>query len=329
MFSLFVSIRNTLYDIGIIKQIHSPFQVISIGNISVGGTGKTPITMMIARMCNELHIPISLLSSGYKRTGKGSITIVRDNQLNPTIDPATIGDEVYMHAETGLYTTVVSCQPKYKAIREFSTPILIDDGFQHRKIFRDLDIVLINNKDLNDVQLPFGRLRESPRSLNRANIVICTDDTPEHDVRTFMNAQALFIRVRMQLGTPFFLDKLQTIDYRNNAHIMAVAGIANPERFLQTLQGNAFNVQHFRWYADHAQFKDDDIQNMCTEAKQHDCSIIAITEKDAVKLRDKQAMFKAHGIQLLVIPIHAEIIEGKTAFQEILSSICSHYILPE
>ena len=78
MFSLFVSIRNTLYGIGIIKQIHSPFPVISIGNISVGGTGKTPITMMIARMCNELHIPISLLSIGIDTRGKHDKLLYKD-----------------------------------------------------------------------------------------------------------------------------------------------------------------------------------------------------------------------------------------------------------
>ena len=329
MYSLFVNIRNQLYDAGIIKQIHAPFPVMSIGNISVGGTGKTPITLMVARMCTELHIPISLLSSGYKRRGKGIIRLIHDKQLIPSIDPAIVGDEVYLHAESLIYNSVVSCQPKYKALSEFITPILIDDGFQHRKIFRDLDIVLVNREDMDDMVLPFGRLRESCQSLKRAHVIVCTDDMEEQEVRIYMNEHALFVRVTMRLDTPFFLDDELNNDINRNTPIMAVAGIANPKRFLQTLHDNAFNVQHYRWFEDHAEFKDEDTQTICQEAIQYGCSVIAITEKDEVKLRKQQSIFRSQKIRLLVIPIHAEIIEGKQSLQKQLLSICSQYILPE
>lgn len=325
MFSFFTNIRNRLYDAEIIKPVRSPFPVISIGNISVGGTGKTPCTLMIARMFRDLQIPISLLSSGYKRIGKGIVTIVRNKHLIPTIDPATVGDEVYLHAVSGLYNTVLSCQPKYKGLAEFTTPILIDDGFQHRKIYRDIDIVLINSKDLHDELMPIGRLRESQSSLSRADIIICTDDTPEELIRNYMNEQAVFARVKIHMGTPYSLNKQVDTVLIEKPPIMAVAGIANPERFLQTLLDNGYNVEHTHWFEDHAVYSESDIHLMCHEAKEKEVSIIAITEKDAVKLRDHGNLFHKYDIQLLVIPIQAELIQGKQQVQELLLSICSQY----
>lgn len=323
MFGIFTKIRNTLYDIGFIPQIDSPYPIISIGNISVGGTGKTPSTIMIASLLREHGIDVSLLSSGYKRTGKGEIIVLKNNNLLSDISPQLVGDEVFLHAITRLYHTVISNQPKYNSIQSFSSTVLIDDGFQHRKIHRDLDIVLVNQNDLEDRLLPFGRLREPIHSLNRADIILCTDDTPEELIRPFMKQQALFARIAFIMGQPYTING-SSIHHDKQDGVMAISGIANPKRFLETLKNNGFLIQYHHWYEDHVRFTENDAINMCKEAAMHSCKTIVITEKDYVKLQAYKHIFTSHTIQILVIPIIANIIEGKQSFEQVLLSVVSH-----
>ena len=323
MFALIVKLRNILFDQGWMTQFHAQQPVISIGNISSGGTGKTPCTIMIARLLNQMNVQASLLSSGYKRTGFGEMIIMQEYSMIADITPEMVGDEVYLHAMSGLYHTVISNQPKYKSISSFSTPIIIDDGFQHRSIARDLDIVLINKKDLLDRILPFGRLREPLESLQRAHVIMCTDDTPEVDIRQYMSPDALFLRIAFHIDIPYFMNKQVVPDSYRIHSIMAVAGIANPQRFSDTLTSNGFTVRHSHWFKDHFTYTEEHVHALCTEASKHQCKVIAITEKDYVKLHSFEYVFTKHGIEVLVIPIISHILEGKKELQDYLFSICS------
>ena len=331
MYGSIISIRNYCFDKGFFGAVTSKTPIISIGNLAVGGTGKTPFTLMLARMMKDLHIPVSLLSSGYGRTSIGEVIIVSKGKLRPEITPDEAGDEVYMHALTGLYETVIANKPKYKSIDRFTSPVLIDDGFQHRKIARDLDIVLVSKKDLTDSLLPFGSMREPLASLNRADIVVCTDDAPKESFTPYMKSNALFCRTASIMKAPYLLSEYASSvqEYSPCAitgPVMAIAGIANPERFLDSLKSNDIHVKHHHWLKDHARYEQAMIDELCDEAIAHGCSTIVITSKDAVKLQAFSSYFAGKGICVIGIPVFFECIEGKEQLLTLINSLCSPYI---
>ncbi|MEY3688505.1 MAG: hypothetical protein RIT37_67 [Bacteroidota bacterium] len=331
MYGSVINLRNYCFDRGLISPVKAKVPIISIGNLAVGGTGKTPFTLMLARMMQELHIPLSLLSSGYGRTSKGEICIVSQGKVRPEITPDESGDEVYMHALTGLYDTVIAHSPKYKSIDHFTTPVLIDDGFQHRKLFRDIDIVLVSTKDLHDRLLPFGRMREPLASLIRADIIVCTDNTSKKEFEPYMKANAIFCRTISVMKEPYALS-----EYASSVHdythcdvlepVMAVAGIANPERFLDSLTKNGITVQHHHWLKDHVQYTQSLIEELCNEAKAYSCTTIVITSKDAVKMQEYSSLCASHGIRVIGIPVFFECIEGKQELLSIITTVCSSFI---
>lgn len=331
MYGSVINIRNHCFDKGFFRIIKATVPVISIGNLAVGGTGKTPFTLMLAQIMRERNIPVSLLSSGYGRSTNGEVIVVSQKTIIPEITPDEAGDEVYMHALSGLYETIIVNKPKYKSIDHFSTPILIDDGFQHRKIFRDIDIVLVSKKDRADSLLPFGRMREHLASLIRADIVVCTDDEPREAFAPYMKSNALFCRIAALLKAPYVLEEyVAAINDHSHCDItdpvMAIAGIANPERFLDSLTKNGIIVKHHHWLKDHAQYDASMIEQLCNEAIAHQCFTIVITSKDAVKLQAYSSDFASKGIRVLGIPILFECIEGKEELISTISRLCSPFI---
>ncbi len=331
MYGSVINIRNHCFDKGFFSTVKAKVPVISIGNLAIGGTGKTPFTLMLARMMREHNIPVSLLSSGYGRSSIGEVIIVSNGKVRPEITPNEAGDEVFMHALTGIYETVIANKPKYRSIDAFTSPLLIDDGFQHRKIARDIDIVLVSKKDITDSLLPFGRMREPLASLIRADIIVCTDDAPKDAFEPFMKTKALFCRTKSIIQAPYALD-----DYANSIHeyskceidtpVMAIAGIANPQRFLDSLIHNNIQVRHHHWLKDHVQYDQSLIEELCDESIKHQCSTIVITSKDAVKLQAFSAYFISKGIRVIGIPIIFECIEGKEQLLSKITSLCSPYI---
>ena len=331
MYGSVINIRNHCFDKGFFSIVKANVPVISIGNLAVGGTGKTPFTLMLARIMRDLNIPVSLLSSGYGRSSMGEVIVVSQGTLRPEITPEVAGDEVHMHALTGLYETIIANKPKYKSINHFATPILIDDGFQHRKIARDIDIVLVSKKHLTDSLLPFGRMREPLASLNRADIIVCTDDAPREAFAPYMKSSAMFCRTASLMKAPYSLD-----EYVSSVHeyshceiadpVMAIAGIANPERFLDSLTKNDIQVKHHHWLKDHVHYDPSLIEQLCDEAINHQCSTIVITSKDAVKLQAYSSHFASKGIRVLGIPVFYECIEGNEELISRIIRLCSPFI---
>ena len=330
MYRSLIQLRNVFYDRGWIQSLHAKVPIISIGNLSVGGTGKTPITIMIAQLMNELHLPVSLLSSGYGRKTKGEFFLLKEGRIQSDILPEFVGDEPYLHALTGLYHQVIVNKPKSASIHQFTTPVLIDDGFQHRAIARDIDIVLVNEHDLNDRVLPFGKLREPLTSLHRADIVVCTDHTPHSAFSSYMHEQALFLRTETIPLAPcllsdFYLHTEYPFTQNIKESVMALAGIANPDRFLQTLLSNGFNISHHHWLKDHVTFTPTMVNKICQEAKLHHCNTIVITSKDAVKLHQYSSLFASHDITVYYLPIATVCIEGKLQLSERIQTICTSF----
>ena len=192
-----ISVRNLLFEIGILKQTSFDVPVIVVGNIAVGGTGKTPHTEYIINLLHS-HYNIGVLSRGYKRKTKGYF-LATDN-----VTPSQIGDEPYqMYRKFGQYVTIAVCENRCQGIRNMlaSNPninlIILDDAFQHRYVKPKFSIVLteFSRPIYNDHLMPLGRLREPIHSLNRADIVIvtkCPEGMKPIEYREFKNNLNLY-----------------------------------------------------------------------------------------------------------------------------------------
>ncbi|MCS7150262.1 MAG: tetraacyldisaccharide 4'-kinase [Caldimicrobium sp.] len=174
-----VSLRNSLYDCGLIRVKRLPVKVISIGNLSCGGTGKTTLTRYLAEKLSQT-LKVGILLRGYKRKTIGYREVLSRGELRASLEEA--GDEAYLLAYLfrGHHKVSVSvCEDRVvggeKMCEDLEIEVLLlDDAFQHRRIHRDLDMVLIKKQDLSDKLLPFGRLREPLTSLKRAQALILT-----------------------------------------------------------------------------------------------------------------------------------------------------------
>ena len=328
MYNAFVKMRNYLYSHNMLKVYSSAYPVISIGNISSGGSGKTPCALMIAKICKDNSIQVSLLSSGYKRTSKGICTVSSSYTMHNDIMPEQCGDEVYMQALSGYYHSVIVSQPKYKALSHFTTPIIIDDGFQHRAIKRDCNIVLLHSSDIKRRVFPWGTLRESLDALLRADIIICTDTFHIEKIEPFIKHKPLICKSSIHIGSLYSLDDI-LVSHKSyitlqNSSIYALSGIAHPRRFHASIQEKGYSITKIKELKDHVKYTDKVISQIIKEMKQLNLSTIITTEKDAVKLYAYRSTFEQYSIQCFVLPITFEIIEGKQEFllflQKLLTS---------
>jgi tetraacyldisaccharide 4'-kinase len=175
-----IILRNCLYDLGVFKSFKLEVPVISVGNLSVGGSGKTSLVRYLAEKLSCLG-KVAIVSRGYKRRSKGFQLVYFQKKVLQPVEKA--GDEPYFLAKVfekkGLDLVIIVDEDRVRgarrAIKEFGANlILLDDGFQHRRLFRDIDLVLLKKEDLNQTLLPFGKLREPLSGLKRATALILT-----------------------------------------------------------------------------------------------------------------------------------------------------------
>jgi tetraacyldisaccharide 4'-kinase len=273
----------------------SPLQrpVISVGNIAVGGRGKTPLVALVARILLAAGERPAILTRGYKRRRAldGVVVVSDGSRVVAALDES--GDEPLMLAESlpGVRVLVCDVRAMAGAVAERAldaTVHILDDGFQHRALARDIDLVVVAPADLEGARFPFGRLRESPRAIARADAVIA-DGAPDgpwalpvkprpgnHQPRTFKLHRKLGA-IRDLDGSPTSIDQ--------SATVLAVAGIANPDRFRASLTAAGWNVSGFLPFADHHRYTASDIAKMAAEARAAGAAAIVTTDKDAVRLR--------------------------------------------
>lgn len=308
LYGLAVSIRNLMFDVGMLKSKTFPLPVICVGNITVGGTGKTPHTEYLIRLLSEKH-QVAVLSRGYKRQSEGYVL------ATPTTSMTDIGDEPYQmkHKFPQIHMAVDKdrChgieELMKKEVQPSTDVVILDDAFQHRYVKAGLNILLMDYHRLIylDKLLPAGRLRESSSGTKRADIVIVTkcprDITPiertgiERSLN-IENWQKIFF------STYSYPDDMKGI----GKNPLLVTGIASPEQMIYDLQKiiPEFDVMSF---PDHHHFTENDINNIRTRAAGR---TILTTEKDATRL---------HGLEnVKVIPIEVEFIDGKEDFDNII-----------
>ena len=287
--------------------------VISIGNLRVGGTGKTPAVACLARLLLERGEQPAILSRGYARQQpSGGVTVVSDRE-SVLADVAHAGDEPMLLARALPGIPVLVCADRYLAGRRAETAFgvtvhLLDDGFQHVKLARDLDLLLVDPLDLDDRVLPAGRLREPVANAAVADAVIVPGASLDgaRTVAERLGIRAAFAMSR-SLGTLTMLSDRDTRPAAD-APVFAVAGIARPERFFDDLRRAGFNVAGTMECGDHHAFRQQDIDRIVAAARACGAAVVITTEKDAVRLERldlKATAFAAVPLQTRIEPADA------------------------
>lgn len=294
-------VRNKLYELGILKSVEFEVPVVSVGNITVGGTGKTPhVEYLIRRLCCDYNIGV--LSRGYKRRTKGFV------MANHRSTPETIGDEPYqIYEKFGSKVAVAVCEKRADGIREMLREkpdidlILLDDAYQHLAVKPKVSILLIdyNRPIWEDNLLPLGRLRESASGVNRSDIVVltkCPEEMTPLDVRIVNNnlnlmtyQKLLFSRYIYKELQPVFSEEakydvsLSCLTRQDT--VLLLTGIANPREFVRYFKQFQCKVKVLH-YPDHHDFSRRDIEQIEKTFKtvKGARKILVTTEKDAVRL---------------------------------------------
>ena len=298
LYGLGVAIRNKSF----IKKIKHelPGIVISVGNITAGGTGKTPAVRMLAEWAKTEKYHPAVLSRGYRGKYKSKILVVSDKNGIKTM-PAEAGDEPCLLAESLPGVPVLVSKSRYHAgllaHEKFGADFFIlDDGFQHIALKRDFDLVLIDAKNPfgNSRLLPWGPLREPVEQLIRADAVIftradkiITEDRPSIIHKNFCHGIPQFYGDHLPEKVIFpFKNKVAPPDFLRGKSVAAFAGIARPQVFKDSLTALGTNIVYFKSFSDHHAFSPDDLKVMMDEKKRTDAEYLISTEKDWVKLKN-------------------------------------------
>lgn len=324
IYHVITSIRNRLYDNGSKPSVGFDVPVISIGNLTVGGTGKTPLTEYLIRLFSKAH-DVATLSRGYGRKTKGF------RIANPTDSARTVGDEPFQFfVKYGDRVTVAVGEERALAIplilKKYpkTDAILLDDAFQHRQIRPVLSILLTDyyRPFYEDYLLPAGRLRESRDGAARADVVVVTkcpeelsDETMidiEHSIRRYVDKPVFFSHIRY--GAPVSYSR-QEKTMRDN--VIALSGISNPKPFLHYVRSN-FKVVRELTFGDHHDFTAADVARLERVLKQHPQASILTTEKDKVKLASPEFAEQVNRLSLFFIPIEVRFNKNGQDFDELV-----------
>lgn len=310
LYGLVVCIRNLMFDVGMLKSRTFPLPVICVGNITVGGTGKTPHTEYLIRLLSKDH-QVAVLSRGYKRKSEGYVLATKDTPM------AEIGDEPYQmkqkYPQIHMAVDKDRChgieQLMQKTVKPQSDVVILDDAYQHRYVKAGLNILLMDYHRLIhlDKLLPAGRLREPMSGSQRADIVIITKCP--RDIK-LMDRIGIERSINLKNWQKIFFTTYKYPDQMKGLgkNPLLVTGIASPQQMVYDLQKivPTFELMSF---PDHHNFTEQDIDAIRTRAAGR---TILTTEKDATRL---------HGLDnMKVIPIEVEFIEGKEKFDKMIKN---------
>lgn len=307
IFYLIIKIKNFLYDKNFIKIYESKIPVICIGNLSTGGTGKTPVLISITEKLLERNNKIAILSRGYKRSSKGFFEVTHN-------DFEKFGDEPVMIKNNLKNADMFVCEDRVKAVKEISERksydyILMDDGFQYRKLLKNFSILVLDksqNSYLNNILLPAGNLRETKSSLKNTDVIVynykfISSFSDNVSDKKIIISNYVFEGLYNSDGKKISDKKLT--DYR----FFAFCGIGLPESFFSMLEKNNYPVIKKKAFSDHFRFNDQELENIIQNAKENDCNGLLTTEKDYYRLVKFLPLLTKNAIPLYFIKIRAEI----------------------
>ncbi|MBC8213901.1 MAG: tetraacyldisaccharide 4'-kinase [Candidatus Marinimicrobia bacterium] len=321
IYRFIVFLRNTAYDFGILKVKSFDKPVISIGNITTGGTGKTPMTIFVADELIKLGKTPGVVSRGYKRQSKGCVVVCDGNKI--CTDSSIGGDEPYLIASSLKIPVIVDenrSRGIEKIINEFAVDVVIlDDAFQHRKAHRDLDIVLIDTTDeISQLKLlPLGKLREPLQNLKRADIVCYTKtDFPLNDriYNKYLSNKAIKVNSNHH---PILQKHNENVNLEKG--IFAFCGIANPNSFIESCNNLEIIPDEFIPFSDHVIYTEKKIEYLNNKILQSNCDIVMTTEKDLVKL--PTIFINKHNLSIVKIKTKMSEENRKTLISQIRNTI--------
>ena len=318
LYGIGVGFRNQLFNIGLLKQHDYDIPIISVGNITVGGAGKTPHVEYLIRLLKD-KVKVAVLSRGYKRKTHGYVL------ANDSSTVTDIGDEPYQMKQKYQDVHIAVDKKRVDGIAHITGDtetndtdvILLDDAFQHRYVKPGINILLVDYHRLiiYDKLLPAGRLREPQSGKNRADIVIitkCPKDLKPMEFRVLTKAMNLypyqslyFTTIEYESLTPLFAKEKSTIEKEalEDKHVMLITGIASPKQIIIDLKPHVKEMTTLA-FSDHHQFKSKDIMkiNETFNAIKGE-KIIVTTEKDATRLEQLEGLSEEVKQNLYVLPI--------------------------
>jgi len=294
VYRFIIWVRNLFYDIGVFPSRELPCKVISIGNISLGGTGKTPAVIALAKHFQKQAISVAILSRGYGRNTKKTVLVTDGNKIQS--DWLSVGDEAFLIAHSLRSIPVVVDKNRFRGgnflIKNYNPDIIIlDDAFQHRRIKRDIDIVLLNCIETleNHRLIPFGNLREPLGQLKRADIIVLSKSNlggfPE-DIHIEQFSEAPLHKAEIKAES-FLLDKDKTKtpvhNYHNKTCVM-VTSVGSPDGVAKIADTMNLTVATHLRFQDHHVYSQRDCNKINNTVKEKNGDYILTTEKDIFKL---------------------------------------------
>jgi len=297
VYGVIISIRNLFFDNGILKSKKFDIPVIAVGNLNVGGTGKTPQIEYLIRLLKQKH-SVAVLSRGYKRKTSGFVL------ADKTSNAAQLGDEPYQYYQKFKNIIVAVDEQRVHGIEQLlrlKMPpdiVLLDDAFQHRKVKAGFYILLTTYNDLyaDDFMLPTGNLRENKSGAKRANVVIvakCPENLPKIEQQKINKKLKLHTNQKLFFTCITYDDVISglkreiTLEQLKDYQVLLVTGIANPKPLEVFLKSKGIAFQHIE-FPDHHDFSKKDIDKIKSEFEKvlSAKKLILTTEKDFVRLKD-------------------------------------------
>ena len=347
LFQYLIKVRRFLYNVRILRDSTLGVQVIAIGNLTVGGTGKTPVVEKFARVLKDQGRNIAILSRGYRSRPRPfhewlfNKLLLRDDTTPPRVvsdgkslllDSEMAGDEPYMLASNLKDVVVLVDKDRVKsgryAIEKFGCDtLLLDDGFQYWKLQgRRLDIVLVDRQQPfgNERLLPRGTLREPPSHLARANTIFITkSDGNTDELRRRIEKFNPTAGIIECIHHPLYLEDVFTgqrsgLDVLKNRRVASFSGIAQPESFEQSLVQLGAELVYTKRFADHHRFTQQEVINAINRSKKRQAQLIITTQKDAVRF----PKIDRRDLPIYFMRVEIKILSGANDFQDCVRKIC-------
>lgn len=321
------NVRNLLYDKALLSTDKATCRIISVGNITAGGNGKTPFVELLA---NKLQGKCAIVSGGYGSRNPDSLNIVSDGTGIVSDPPPVCADEAYLLAKHLPAVPIITCKKRIVAVNtavdKFDvTTVILDDGFQHRKLERDIDILLLDlhKPFATGHLLPLGTLRENISGCERADIIIATSAgrATDADRENFRQEVTKYLPVKK----PIAFAEGNIARFRDNTgndldisgrSVFALCGIARPERFIDSLANAGAKVRGSLFFPDHHMFSEDDVMQVEENLKRSGSEYIVTTQKDFTRLEKIAGQFSGN---LLVAEYAMKLVEGEEDLDRLLA----------